>query len=75
MVSDEQALKNIARNVIRLRGDRSQNWLAKECGTYAANIARIENEENMPGAGLLARLAEALEVSVDTLLSGPNGKS
>lgn len=68
-MSDEQALKHIARNVVRLRGQRSQYWLAKQCGTYPANIARIENEENMPGAGLLSRIAEALEVSLDTLVS------
>jgi transcriptional regulator with XRE-family HTH domain len=70
-VSDEQALKNIAANVIRLRGDRSQYWLAKEVGTYPANIARIENGENMPGAGLLSRLAEALGVSIQVLLDPP----
>lgn len=67
-VSDDEALRNIARNVVRLRGQRSQYWLAKAVGTYPANIARIELGENMPGAGLLSRLAEALEVSIDDLI-------
>lgn len=68
-VTDEQALKNISRNVRALRGQRSQYWLAKEVGTYPANIARIEDGESMPGAGLLSRLAEALQVGVEELLA------
>ena len=74
-MSDEEALKNIARNVVRLRGQRSQYWLAKLCGTYPANIARIENGESMPGGGLLSRLAESLETTVDFLLSDHHKKS
>lgn len=70
-VSDQEALEHIAANVLRLRGERSQYWLAKEVGSYPANIARIEKGETMPGAGLLSRLAEALGVSVQTLLDPP----
>lgn len=75
-MEDKEALENIAANVVRLRGARSQYWLAKEVRTYPANIARIENAENMPGAGLLSRLAEALGVSVQDLLDPPpsNGR-
>lgn len=72
---DDEALQNISRNVVRLRGQRSQYWLAKLCDTYPANIARIENGESMPGGGLLSRLAEALETSVDYLLSDHAKKS
>lgn len=68
-ISDAKALNNIATNVVRLRGKRSQYWLAKEVGTYPANIARIELAEAMPGAGLLARIAKALDVTTDALLS------
>lgn len=70
-MTDEQALKHIAANVVRLRADRSQYWLAKAVGTYPANIARIENAENMPGAGLLSRIADALNVSIQDLLNPP----
>ena len=73
-VSDEDALKHIAANVVRLRGDRSQYWLAKEIGTYPANVARIENGESMPGAGLLSRLAEAPGVEIQTLIDPPPSK-
>ena len=68
-MSDEQALKNISTNVVRLRGQRSQYWLAKATGTYPANIARIESGDSMPGGGMLSRIAEALETTVDFLLS------
>lgn len=74
-MSDEKALNHIARNIVRLRGQRSQYWLAKACDTYPSNIARIENEESMPGAGLLSRIAEALETTVDSLLEEPPKKS
>lgn len=74
-VSDDQALKNISVNVVALRGQRSQYWLAKSTGTYPSNIARIENGESMPGGGLLSRLADALETSVDYLLADHSKKS
>lgn len=70
-VTDEQAKAFIAANVRELRGERSRNWLAREVGTYPINITRIESKENMPGAGLLTRLAEALGTTVDGLLSKP----
>ena len=70
-MSDEHALRNIARNMVRLRGQRSQYWLAKACETYPANIARIENEESMPGGGLLSRIAEALGASMNDLVEDP----
>lgn len=73
-MNDEQALKNIARNVAKLRGNRSRSWLAREAETYPINITRIEAEENMPGAGLLSRIAKALGVSTDALLANPNEK-
>lgn len=74
-MTDDEALKNISENVVRLRGQRSQYWLAKATQTYPANIARIENGESMPGGGLLSRIAEALETTVDYLLSDHGKKS
>lgn len=69
MITDQQAMANIAANVCRLRGDRSRSWLARECGTYAINITRIESGKHLPTSGLLARLAEALDTTTDALLS------
>lgn len=69
MLTDDQALANIAANVKRLRGDRSQYWLAKQLGITPIQVSRLENGENMPGAGRLARLAEVLGTTTDALLS------
>lgn len=69
MKTDEEVLENISRNIVRLRGDRTLGWLAGQSGTYPINISRIEHGEHMPGAGLLTRLAEALETPVDVLVS------
>lgn len=68
-MTDEQAKANIAANVARLRGARSRGWLARAAGTYTINISRIENGDNLPSSGLLARLAEALDTTTDALLS------
>ncbi len=75
VMSDEHAMKNIAANVARLRGDRSRSWLANEAGTYPISITRIEAAKNMPGGGLLKRLAEALGTTADGLLSDPRESS
>jgi transcriptional regulator with XRE-family HTH domain len=69
VLTDAEARQNIAANVRRLRGDRSLSWLAKEIGTSPIQISRIEAGINLPGAGILARLAETLAVSTDDLLS------
>lgn len=71
VLSDQEALRNIAANVRRLRRDRSRSWLARQTGTYPINITRIENAEHMPGSGLLIRLAEALGASIDDLVAPP----
>lgn len=74
-MSDEVIKRNIAAHVARLRGSRSRSWLAGETGTYAINITRIESAEHMPGGGLLLRLAAALGVTTDYLLSEPEPES
>lgn len=79
VLSDQQALANIAANVTKYIGDRSYAEIARECTTpmeraYPATIERIAKGKHMPGAGLLARLAEALGVTVDDLLSSPPRK-
>ena len=69
VITDDQARANIAANVARLRAGRTLSRLAEECGTYPANIQRIEEGRSLPGAGLLARLADALGTSTDALLA------
>lgn len=71
-MTDTQALNLVARNIRRLREDRglSLNRLAIMSGTYASNIKRIEEAENQPNVGLLARIAEALDVPITALFDG-----
>lgn len=77
MISDTEALANIGANVTALIGNRTYAEIAKACCTadwtcYPATIEKIANAQNMPGAGLLARLAEALGVTTDEIIFGPN---
>jgi transcriptional regulator with XRE-family HTH domain len=68
-MTDELVLSRLSRNVRRLRGERSLGWLAKETGTYPANIQRIERGDQMPGVGLFTRLAKALDSDISELLA------
>lgn len=68
VIDDEEALKNIAENVAKFRGERSRYWLAKQVGVRTNAISGIEDREHMPGAGLVARIAYALGVKVDDLI-------
>lgn len=72
-MTDKQALRRVARNVKRLREQKgwSMGQLARAIDDYPATVKRIEHEENMPGVGLLTRLAEALEVTMNDLLADP----
>lgn len=76
MLSDHEALRNISQNLCRLRGQRTYTELAEAIAmpgqkAFASTVRYIEIEQNMPGAGLLARLAEALGVTTDELLAEP----
>jgi transcriptional regulator with XRE-family HTH domain len=75
VITDEQAKEYIGDNVARLRGTRSRSWLARTVGTFPINITRIERGTHLPQAGLLCRLAEALDTSMEELISPPPGKS
>lgn len=70
---DRELLGNIAANVRRLReaAGLSTYELAEKIDEYQPTIWRLEEAKNMPGAGLLARLAESLGVTADTLLATP----
>lgn len=74
MLTDEEARKNIGTNLKRLLNNRgwTQARLAKEVGCPTMTISRIVRGQNMPGIGLLARVAEVLDVSVDRLIHEPS---
>lgn len=74
-VTDEEALRRISCNLRRLRGTLSYGEVARRCGTYPTAIKRIEDGENMPGVGLLTRIAAAIDTSFDELLKPVRKKS
>ena len=55
---------------VRSRQKLSQNELASRIGVHVTNISRYERGENKPTTQVLSKLAEALEVTTDFLMSG-----
>lgn len=48
----------------------SQSELAKSINVHVTNISRYERGENMPTSEVLGKLANALDTTVDFLMSG-----
>ena len=67
-VDDKEALRRISNNLRRLRGDVSLSEIARRCKTYPTAIKRIEDGENMPGVGLLTRIAASIHAPFDEFL-------
>lgn len=71
MLNDKEAIQNISANIRFLL--RERNWTQTRLHEITSEpqmtISRIVNGKNMPGAGTLARIAEALATSVDWLLA------
>ena len=77
VITNEQAKKRIAANLVRLLKDRkmSQSELARRTGEARMTIWRLCSALNVPSSALLARIAEALETSLDNLLEAPAKKT
>ena len=77
VISDEQAKQNVAANVLRLLAARgwTQTDLAEAAHENKMMISRICRAEHVAGVGLLSRIAEALDVSIDRLVDSPPEKS
>ena len=73
MVTDEQAKENIKANLARLLVDRgwSQNELARRTKESRMTISNVCRGNHVPSAALLARIAEALDVSMDRIVDFP----
>lgn len=58
--------------LIRLRqfSGRSIRQLAKEAGVSHSHLAYIETGKREPGEGIVKKLADALDVSVEELVRG-----
>jgi len=73
MLSNDEAAKNLAANVQRLLGRRqwTQADLARRTGDNENTISRVVRGKNAVSVGILARIAEAFDVSSDRLLMPP----
>ncbi len=70
MITDEQLKRNLSRNLkktLDIQG-LTPYRLAKMVDEPQTSVYRIVRGENVPNAVLLARMAEALDVTVDSLL-------
>lgn len=76
VISNDDAKRIIARNVNRILKERglSRRWLAQHTGEFDSTIANVCHGRKCCLAGLLARIAEALNVTLDDLLSPPRKK-
>jgi len=73
VLTDEDAKRNLTANLTRLMVQRQINQadLARLTGEPIMTISRVCRGQNVPRATVLARLAEALDVSIDRLLGPP----
>lgn len=63
-MNDEETKRMIAYNVQRLLGTRTKYWLAKHTGEHESTIGSIVNGKHLCNAGILGRIAIALQVDV-----------
>jgi transcriptional regulator with XRE-family HTH domain len=77
VITDTEAKYIVAENVARLIAQRgwSQKKLADACGENKMMISRVVRAEHCPSVGLIARIAEALDVTLDELLTASRKKS
>ncbi len=73
---DVQTRQNIAENLCRILHDRRLNQasLAKLTGDTEMTISRICRAKCTPGVGIIARIAESLDISMDRLTGIPQKK-
>ena len=67
----------IAYNINKLlkKQGHSRYWLAKEINGHPSTLADICHGRKICGAGILTRIAKALEVTADDLLKKPRKKT
>lgn len=76
-MTDEQAKQRLAENVTRLLEEHA--WkaadLARATGENEVRISSILNARNVASSAVVARIADALDVSIDYLFSPSREKS
>lgn len=67
---DQEVLQTVSANVRRLReaAGLSMSALARLIDDYPGTIERVEAGKNMPGVGLLMRIAEGLGVTLNDMV-------
>lgn len=67
----------LGERIKRLRQERdwSQAQLGQKLGVHQKQVSGYERDVHVPSTDLLIRLAEALDVSLDYLVSGSRGES
>jgi transcriptional regulator with XRE-family HTH domain len=73
VLTDEEIKLNIAANSQRLLVIKrwSQKDLAEMAGVPPMTVSVLVRGEHMPGVGILSRVAEALDVTIDRLIAAP----
>lgn len=73
MKTNEVVAANIRENALRLLDEKnwSQRQLARETGDPHMSIVNVLSGEHVPNSGIVSRIAEALGVSIDALVSTP----
>ena len=76
MVTDKDRMENLAANLRRLMELRppegmTQKQLEAASGVPQETISRCLNAKSDPAVSVVARLADALDTSIDRLLSAP----
>ena len=75
MISDKETIKTVAANIRRLMQDRkvplTQQALAAKARVQQSAICRLLKAQNEPTFCLVARIASALRVPLDMLLTKP----
>lgn len=66
----EQLRKAIAENLVRLRGERTQEEIAFKANLHLTSISYLERGQREPNTSTLLILADAYEVSVCEILDG-----
>jgi transcriptional regulator with XRE-family HTH domain len=76
VLSDSEVRANIAANLRRILDSRglTQADLARLSGESEMNISRVIRGESTAGTGIMARIAEALDVSLDRLVFPPSAE-
>ena len=73
VITDEEVKRHLAVNLTRILDERklTRTELARRTGDPLMTISTACAGKCVPGAGIVARIAEALDVDVDRLIGPP----